>query len=714
MRILITILAAALLASPLAPRAQAKEVSIEFFYDSLDPYGEWIQTADYGFVWHPKEVSEDWRPYTDGSWAYTDAGWTWVSEEPYGAITYHYGRWTRLQDAGWVWVPDTEWAPAWVSWRRSEQYVGWAPLPPEATFKRDVGISSWSDSYYDIGPSQYSFVAVRDFGAPRLTKVVLPRRQNTTIITETRNITNITYTSGVIYNDGPQYTVISRESREPVRRLRLERRDDVVFEGHRVRGEGLRATIAGDALRIFAPAVSYRNDYQPQRVSRRVERVEVDRGWRDVAQAQEVRARFQQDAVRAPASLPKQPTFTRATTALGLTDNASRKANLDTDGKPRTDRESRSTAAGAITDQSRTPGATAAGKTNPGDRPPTTESAPSGRKPVAGDPSRNPATSSTGDKPGDRPPTTESAPNGRKPATAEVKPGKGRPESATTESTPGTARTAREGAEPDSPRSGKGAGPNATAPDREGTKPSAATRPDGAPESREGKPGTTRGSKERPDGAKPETARPDATRPSARPESGKPEARPDSERGGKKEPNVVTPGGNTEPRAPKAGNAPDRPETVRPEPGRGKEPKASTENDSPERGRKEGGKPEAKRPDADRPGAERGGSKEPKVSTENDNPERGRKEGGKPEAKRPDADRPNAERGGSKEPKASAPSAEPSRLRKESSAPEAPRRPEGAAPASRSAAPAGGPAAESKGKKGDKENDKDKEKGKRD
>src|SRR4051812_7689350 len=301
MRILLTMLAAALLVSPLTPAVQAKEVSIEFFYDSLDPYGEWIQTNDYGFVWHPKEVSEDWRPYTDGSWAYTDAGWTWVSDEPFGGIVYHYGRWTRLQDVGWVWVPDTEWAPAWVSWRRSEQYVGWAPLPPEATFKRDVGIREWADSYYDIGPSHYTFVSARDFGAPRLTRVVLPRRENVRIITETRNITNISYTSGVIYNDGPEYTVISRESREPVRRLRLERRDDVVFEGHRVRDEGLRATIAGDALRIFAPAVTFRTEVRPPRVERRVERVEVDRGWRDVPQAQELRVRIQQDTPRAPA-----------------------------------------------------------------------------------------------------------------------------------------------------------------------------------------------------------------------------------------------------------------------------------------------------------------------------------------------------------------------------------------------------------------------------
>src|SRR3954447_12992163 len=298
MRLILPILAAALMASPLAPPARAAEVTTEFFYETLDPYGEWIQTADYGYVFHPKETTEDWRPYTDGSWAYTDAGWTWVSDEPHGAITYHYGRWTRLTDAGWVWVPDTEWAPAWVSWRRSDTYVGWAPLPPEATFKQDVGISEWSDSYYDIGPTQYSFVKVRDLGAPRLTAAILPPRENVTIIRDTRNITRITYRNNIIVNEGPQYDVVIRETAQPIRRLRLDRREDVVFEGGRYRSDAIRPQIAGDSLRIFAPRVTYNERIAPTRVARRVERVEVDRGWRNVAQAQELRARIQKDTPR--------------------------------------------------------------------------------------------------------------------------------------------------------------------------------------------------------------------------------------------------------------------------------------------------------------------------------------------------------------------------------------------------------------------------------
>ena len=34
-----------------------------------------------------------------------DNGWYWVSDEPFGWVAYHYGRWTRLRNVGWVWVP---------------------------------------------------------------------------------------------------------------------------------------------------------------------------------------------------------------------------------------------------------------------------------------------------------------------------------------------------------------------------------------------------------------------------------------------------------------------------------------------------------------------------------------------------------------------------------------------------------------------------------
>ena len=52
-----------------------------------------------------------------------EANWGWV--------VYHYGRWAFEPGIGWFWVPGEEWAPAWVNWRYGDEYVGWAPLPPD-------------------------------------------------------------------------------------------------------------------------------------------------------------------------------------------------------------------------------------------------------------------------------------------------------------------------------------------------------------------------------------------------------------------------------------------------------------------------------------------------------------------------------------------------------------------------------------------------------
>jgi hypothetical protein len=201
------------------------------FYRKLEPYGEWRETSDYGYVWQPREAeSRDWRPYTDGHWVYTDAGWTWVSEEPFGWATYHYGRWVRLRRVGWVWVPGEEWAPAWVSWRTSKDYVGWAPLPPEARFDRKHGIHNWADNYYDIGPDQYAFVPGNEFGAQHVQTSIVPVERNVTIVIDTTNVTNITYSNTTVVNQGPNYEEMRSRSKQPIERYRLQRQVEMTSD----------------------------------------------------------------------------------------------------------------------------------------------------------------------------------------------------------------------------------------------------------------------------------------------------------------------------------------------------------------------------------------------------------------------------------------------------------------------------------------------------
>jgi hypothetical protein len=295
--------------------------SYETFYTQLDRYGDWRETSDYGYVWQPRQAqSRTWRPYTDGHWVYTDVGWTWVSQEPFGWATYHYGRWTRLRNIGWVWVPGDEWAPAWVSWRKSNDYVGWAPLPPEARFDRGTGIHNWSDSYYDVGPDQYCFVETKQFGAPRLESAVVPSERNVTIVNQTINVTNITYNNTTIVNQGPSYDEIRTQTQQPIERLRVEREGNININV----GE-LRPVVRGQALVIPAPLIARGQAIErPRMVKETITNVVVDRGWEktgDREATEKVRVKMKAEATPPPNAPPK--TFVKPTEAAAETTTTS-------------------------------------------------------------------------------------------------------------------------------------------------------------------------------------------------------------------------------------------------------------------------------------------------------------------------------------------------------------------------------------------------------
>lgn len=144
---------------------------VSYFYDSLSPYGTWVQLDDVGWCWQPRVVvvNHGWRPYCDsGYWVYSDAGWYWQSSYSWGWAPFHYGRWQLHPRCGWVWLPDRVWGPSWVLWRSEGDHCGWAPLPPHAVF--DVGIG-WRfngvrvavDFDFGLRPDHFTFIAFKDF-----------------------------------------------------------------------------------------------------------------------------------------------------------------------------------------------------------------------------------------------------------------------------------------------------------------------------------------------------------------------------------------------------------------------------------------------------------------------------------------------------------------------------------------------------------------------
>src|SRR5438270_8109104 len=264
-----------------APRAQSQDVSVNFFYDNLDG-GSWFEVGDYGYCWQPDAAVNDptWRPYADGYWAYTDSGWTWISFEEFGWATDHYGRWVTLAEYGWVWKPGYEWGPAWVSWRTGGNYIGWAPLPPETEYVYESRpITGHLDVEFDIGPAYYNFCDVRYIGEPVLRSRLVPYQQNVTYITQTVNVTNITYKNKTVYNYGPDINVLNQYSSRPVQRLKLERQTNV--DAATAAKGGGRTKVQGNALIVSAPAQIARpaQPIAPRSVKTKVPRSKVEKGW---------------------------------------------------------------------------------------------------------------------------------------------------------------------------------------------------------------------------------------------------------------------------------------------------------------------------------------------------------------------------------------------------------------------------------------------------
>jgi uncharacterized protein DUF6600 len=236
-------------------------VGVDSFYSNLAPYGYWVNRPSYGWVWLPRHIRHGWRPYSSGRWAYTDYGWTWVSSEPYGWATYHYGRWNLDPDYGWAWVPGTDWGPAWVSWQEGNGYCGWAPLPPAVGWSAGAGLDLGGFNLaVGIDPGWYSFVPERSFLAVNVGGYIVPPNRNVEIFRNTTNITNYRVDGGRVFNGSVPVQRIAQVTGQPVRQLRLANASDP-----RV------ARVSGNSVALFRPAAVVRqaNAPDPARVAPR-------------------------------------------------------------------------------------------------------------------------------------------------------------------------------------------------------------------------------------------------------------------------------------------------------------------------------------------------------------------------------------------------------------------------------------------------------------
>jgi hypothetical protein len=254
-----------------APPAAASR-DYQMFYEGLASYGQWMETAEYGYVWQPASPAPGWRPYTVGRWADSDQGWTWISDEPYGWATYHYGRWALLERQGWIWVPGDTWAPAWVSWRNNADLVGWSPLPPETVYADDIDYGPGVDDDYGISPDAYTFMPVQYFDGP-VYEHYYPIAENRSCFSLTIGITRIAIRSGNVHCDGPERLWVNGRLSRPMTRYRLDR--DYGYDDR----HDYRPRFDNDRLSCYSPRVrtSWNEGLRPSRLHGRMDDIKVVR-----------------------------------------------------------------------------------------------------------------------------------------------------------------------------------------------------------------------------------------------------------------------------------------------------------------------------------------------------------------------------------------------------------------------------------------------------
>ena len=201
------------------------------FYSALAPYGSWTQHPSFGDVFVPnvRVTGPNFRPYAQGHWEYTEWGWTFVSHQPFGWATAHYGRWFYDSRLGWAWVPGTQWSPAWVTWRTGGGYVGWAPMPPGAAY----------GSNYNVYSTGWVFVSYNNFGADVIYPVMIRGSRYDDCYRRTSPYRVTVRVRGRDVYRGPNPTTVSsnggRVSRRPLRDIDRDRPTSTAPTGVTVR-----------------------------------------------------------------------------------------------------------------------------------------------------------------------------------------------------------------------------------------------------------------------------------------------------------------------------------------------------------------------------------------------------------------------------------------------------------------------------------------------
>jgi hypothetical protein len=239
-------------------KSTAQGVSFQIFYDNLSPYGHWVDYPDYGFVWIPM-VDADFFPYgSNGHWVFTNYGWTWVSHYSWGWAPFHYGRWTYDDYYGWFWIPDNLWGPAWVAWRSSPGYYGWAPMGP------NISINVVIIGGYNPPPDHWVFVPNNYMGQDDINHYYGPRKNNQVYI-DNSTVINNTYVDNstrTTYISGPRKDDVQKATGGSVRSVEI------------VENSKPGQSLEKDQFKIYRPVIS-KTDNKDERPSKITDRKDI-------------------------------------------------------------------------------------------------------------------------------------------------------------------------------------------------------------------------------------------------------------------------------------------------------------------------------------------------------------------------------------------------------------------------------------------------------
>jgi uncharacterized protein YraI len=620
---------------------EAGWVDDNVFYNRLSPYGSWTWIQGQ-YVWVPRGVDRGWRPYTRGRWVYTDRGWTWVSREPFGWATYHYGRWGFSNRVGWFWVPGNRWAPAWVSWRQSDDYLAWAPLPPsydrgyERGYDRNGGGININISFGDVPDYYWSMVPSRDFLSDDLPRYyVNDRDRRRRDFERTRPVGHTTIVNKTVVNNVVNVTYVEQKTKKKVVRRRIAATDNAEAAGK----------VEGDTLEVYEPKPDETSGAEAPPEPKNVEAVAEESETKGQAEGEattedQLAPKEVQEAIKARKGKGRKAEPGTEAEAIG--EAALPEGELADAPPPAADTGKEAPVPAHDVTAPKTEEPTPEAEKKPDAAPKADEPVPDAKKPDAAPQADEPVPDVK--EPDAAPKTEEPAPEVKKPA-PDVAPETDEPKTPEpdaaqpapdAEQKPG----APKGENADKPKKEK---PSEKKPAPADKAPSPAKKQDEAvpaPEP-ETPPEAKTETPAEPEAKKPEVKEPEATQPE--PKQAPPESKPEAEDTPAAKPQKAIE--KPEPKKPE----PKKPEPKKPEP---KKPEAKKpEPKKPEPKKPEPKKPEQKKPEPKKPEPKKPEPKKPEPKKpEQKKPEPKKPEPKKPEPKKPEPKKPEAKKPEPKKP----------------------------------------------------------------